>query len=69
MYVPFFIIGELSVRMQLAERAVEQQLGGIALFKRSIGSPMESSKENSWMAVETQREIRAMKPGPSAKMI
>ena len=32
-YVPFFIIGELSVRMQQAERAVEQQLGGIALLK------------------------------------
>ena len=30
---------------------------------------MESSKENSWMAVETQREIWVMKPGPSAKMI
>lgn len=43
-YVPFFIIGELSVRMQLAERAIEQQLGGIALFKRSIGSQMEPRK-------------------------
>ena len=32
-------------------------------------SQAESSKENSWMAVETHREIRAMKPEPSAKMI
>ena len=58
-YVPFFIIGKLSVRMQLAERAIEQQLGGIALFKRSIGSLMEYLKENlefeKWM-YETARE-------------
>jgi hypothetical protein len=35
----------------------------------SNGSETESSKENSWMTVEKQREIRAMKPGPSDKMI
>ena len=32
-------------------------------------SQAESSKENSWMVIETQREIRTMKPGPSEKMI
>ena len=59
MYVPFFIIGELSVRIQLAERAVEQQLGGNRIVKSSIGSLMECLRENlefeKWM-YETARK-------------
>ena len=58
MYVPFFIIGELSVRMQLAERA---KLVGFALFQRSNGSPMECLRENlefeKWMKSYEQRRI------------
>ena len=64
----FFGIHTANV-VQLAEKLMEQQLAEAALFESSNGSPMESSKENSWMAVETHCEIRAMKPGPSAKMI
>ena len=35
----------------------------------SKGSLTESSKENSRMTMKKRREIRAMKPGPSDKMI
>ena len=58
MYVPFFIIGELSVRMLLAERA---KLVGFALFQRSNGSLMECLRENlefeKWMKSYEQRRI------------
>jgi len=38
-------------------------------MESSDGSETESSKENSWMAVEIHCEIRVMQPGPNAKMI
>ena len=70
-YVPFFIIGELSVRMQLAERAVEQQLGGIALFKRSIGSQMECFRENlefeKWMYETARKSYEQRRIGKAVK--
>ena len=70
-YVPFFIIGELSVRMQLAEWAIEQQLEGIALFKRSIGSLMECLRENlefeTWMYVTTRKSSEQSRIGKAIK--
>ena len=70
-YVPFFIIGELSVRMQLAERAIEQQLGGIALFKRSIGSLMECLRVNlefeKWMYETARKSYEQSRIGKAVK--